>query len=97
MCSEHSTATEHERCLHNLVSSPQNDEREYRMIRLLVILLVIVIVVLVLMMIRMRPSPPKKQPPQQESPREILKRRYAAGKIDEDEYLRRMSGLGQDW
>ncbi|MEU4331171.1 SHOCT domain-containing protein [Nonomuraea dietziae] len=70
------------------------------MIRLLVILLVIVIVVLVLMMIRMRPSPPgsaKKRSPQQESPREILKRRYAAGEIDEDEYLRRMSGLSQDW
>jgi putative membrane protein len=32
-----------------------------------------------------------------EEPREILKRRYAAGEIDEDEYLRRMSGLSQDW
>ncbi|GAA2401427.1 SHOCT domain-containing protein [Nonomuraea africana] len=69
------------------------------MIRLLVILLVIVIVVLVLMMIRMRPSAPKPSQAKsaQEGPREILKRRYAAGEIDEDEYLRRMSGLSQDW
>jgi putative membrane protein len=35
--------------------------------------------------------------PAGDSPREILKRRYAAGEIDEDEYLRRMSGLSQDW
>ncbi|SNS03758.1 putative membrane protein [Streptosporangium subroseum] len=35
--------------------------------------------------------------PTLEEPREILKRRYAAGEIDEDEYLRRMSGLSQDW
>lgn len=32
-----------------------------------------------------------------DEPREILRRRYAAGEIDEDEYLRRMSGLSQDW
>lgn len=65
------------------------------MIKLFVVLLVIILVVLVLMMIRRRPSPPEQ--PQRESPREILKRRYAAGEIDEDEYLRRMSGLNQDW
>ncbi|MFD1940087.1 MULTISPECIES: SHOCT domain-containing protein [Nonomuraea] len=65
------------------------------MIKLLVVLLVIIMVVLVLMMIRRRPSPPAR--PQRESPREILQRRYAAGEIDEDEYLRRMSGLNQDW
>jgi putative membrane protein len=35
--------------------------------------------------------------PPEEDPKEILKRRYAAGEIDEDEYLRRMSGLSQDW
>ncbi|MDF5758680.1 SHOCT domain-containing protein [Spongiactinospora sp. TRM90649] len=35
--------------------------------------------------------------PPADDPREILKRRYAAGEIDEDEYLRRMSGLSQDW
>ncbi|MQA03885.1 MAG: SHOCT domain-containing protein [Streptosporangiales bacterium] len=30
-----------------------------------------------------------------ESPEEVLRRRYAAGEIDEDEYLNRMSGLSQ--
>jgi putative membrane protein len=30
-----------------------------------------------------------------DGPREILRRRYAAGEIDEDEYLRRLSGLSQ--
>jgi putative membrane protein len=41
----------------------------------------------------------ERRPPQPdpEDPSEILKRRYAAGEIDEDEYLRRMSGLSQDW
>ncbi len=28
-----------------------------------------------------------------ESPEEVLRRRYAAGEMDEDEYLRRRSGL----
>jgi putative membrane protein len=31
--------------------------------------------------------------PRQESPEEILKRRYAAGEIDEDEFQRRRAGL----
>ncbi|GAA5055044.1 SHOCT domain-containing protein [Thermocatellispora tengchongensis] len=39
----------------------------------------------------------KPLPPPADDPKEILKRRYAAGEIDEDEYLRRMSGLSQDW
>lgn len=29
----------------------------------------------------------------EESPEELLRRRYAAGEIDEDEFLRRQSGL----
>lgn len=33
--------------------------------------------------------------PGPDGPREILQRRYAAGEIDEDEYLRRLSGLDQ--
>ncbi|MGV9304382.1 SHOCT domain-containing protein [Nonomuraea sp. NPDC003727] len=65
------------------------------MLKLFVVLLLIILVVLVLMMIRRRPAPPARPP--KDSPREILKRRYAAGEIDEDEYLRRMSGLNQDW
>ncbi|WP_246204467.1 SHOCT domain-containing protein [Streptomyces tailanensis] len=35
------------------------------------------------------------RPADAEAPEDILRRRYAAGEIDEDEYLRRMSGLGQ--
>jgi putative membrane protein len=31
----------------------------------------------------------------EDAPRAILRRRYAAGDIDEDEYLRRLSGLSQ--
>ena len=38
--------------------------------------------------------PPEQVPPEQ-VPLEILRRRYAAGEIDEDEYLRRLSGLSQ--
>lgn len=34
-----------------------------------------------------------QQNPEVESPEEILRRRYAAGEIDEDEYFRRRSGL----
>lgn len=30
-----------------------------------------------------------------DAPQQILRRRYAAGEIDEDEYLRRLSGLSQ--
>ncbi|GAB2956461.1 hypothetical protein GCM10023080_014620 [Streptomyces pseudoechinosporeus] len=35
------------------------------------------------------------RPADAEAPQDILRRRYAAGEIDEDEYLRRMTGLGQ--
>jgi putative membrane protein len=33
------------------------------------------------------------QPAPPESPEEILRRRYAAGELDEDEYFRRRAGL----
>ncbi len=33
------------------------------------------------------------QAPRADSPEEILRRRYAAGELDEDEYFRRSSGL----
>ncbi|MER6173487.1 SHOCT domain-containing protein [Streptosporangium sp. NPDC001681] len=67
------------------------------MVRIIVLLFVIaVIAMMVLGMARMIRSfsAPK---PAVDSPREILRRRYAAGEIDEDEYLRRMSGLSQEW
>ncbi|MEV7011373.1 SHOCT domain-containing protein [Streptosporangium sp. NPDC051022] len=64
----------------------------------MLILLVIAVVVLVVF----RPGPVLRalrgeRRPALDDPREILKRRYAAGEIDEDEYLRRMSGLSQEW
>ena len=34
-----------------------------------------------------------QQLPDRNSPEEILRRRYAAGELDEDEYLRRRAGL----
>jgi putative membrane protein len=34
--------------------------------------------------------------PERDEAKEILRRRYAAGEIDEDDYLRRMSGLAAD-
>ncbi|MBB4920192.1 SHOCT domain-containing protein [Streptosporangium saharense] len=69
------------------------------MLRIVLPLLVIAVIVLVLV----RPAPllrmlrGKQRPALEDDPREILKRRYAAGEIDEDEYFRRMSGLSQDW
>lgn len=38
---------------------------------------------------------PASPPPQFESPRDILKRRYAAGEIERDEYFQRMADLTQ--
>lgn len=42
-----------------------------------------------------RRRPRATEPRPEEFPLEILRRRYAAGEIDEDEYLRRLSGLSQ--
>ncbi|GLW10767.1 hypothetical protein Misp01_58950 [Microtetraspora sp. NBRC 13810] len=70
------------------------------MMRLLLVLLLITILALVVLnMARKARAAVVREPlsPPHEDPREILRRRYAAGEIDEDEYLRRMSGLSQDW
>ena len=40
-----------------------------------------------------RPANRAGQVPRADSPEEILRRRYAAGELDEDEYFRRSSGL----
>ncbi|MEU4535183.1 SHOCT domain-containing protein [Streptosporangium sp. NPDC023825] len=65
-----------------------------RILMLLFVVAVIAVVVLgVVMMVRAHAARTSVA----DNPREILKRRYAAGEIDEDEYLRRMSGLSQDW
>ena len=37
--------------------------------------------------------PSQVAPPAQESPRDILKRRYASGEIEREEYLRRLADL----
>ncbi|WP_248959319.1 SHOCT domain-containing protein [Sphaerisporangium perillae] len=57
----------------------------------------IVIISCVLMLVRTWTPRRTEQVRAADNPKEILKRRYAAGEIDEDEYLRRMSGLSQDW
>ncbi|GII78490.1 hypothetical protein Sru01_34720 [Sphaerisporangium rufum] len=57
----------------------------------------LVIVCCVLILVRTWTPRGHKELPAADDPKEILRRRYAAGEIDEDEYLRRMSGLSQDW
>lgn len=54
---------------------------------------VVTMVAVVLTLHLRRPAPPVV--PLGEEAREILRRRYAAGEIDEDDYLRRLSGLTQ--
>ncbi|GAA3137524.1 hypothetical protein GCM10010530_67120 [Kribbella aluminosa] len=39
-----------------------------------------------------RPTTAEREP-RTESPEEVLRRRYAEGEIDEDEYLKRQAGL----
>ncbi|MFB9718593.1 SHOCT domain-containing protein [Planobispora longispora] len=66
---------------------------------MLLVLLVIAVLAAVILGVALvvHTSRKRGQLPDPDDPREILKRRYAAGEIDEDEYLRRMSGLSQDW
>jgi putative membrane protein len=42
---------------------------------------------------RLRGRPPGPLPPSDETPLEVLRRRYAAGELDRDEYLRRSRDL----
>ncbi|MFF3440128.1 SHOCT domain-containing protein [Streptosporangium sp. NPDC002721] len=69
------------------------------MSRILVLIFVIAVIAVVVLGVTMlvRASRARERAAVADNPREILKRRYAAGEIDEDEYLRRMSGLSQDW
>lgn len=53
-----------------------------------------IVAVVVLSARARRTGPPPAVQPREEA-REILRRRYAAGEIDEDEYLQRLSGLAQ--
>ncbi|GAA4187296.1 hypothetical protein GCM10022252_20570 [Streptosporangium oxazolinicum] len=69
-----------------------------RVLVLLFVIAVIAVVVLgVTLLVRASAARAAEARASADNPREILKRRYAAGEIDEDEYLRRMSGLSQDW
>ncbi|GAA3118519.1 hypothetical protein GCM10010466_06820 [Planomonospora alba] len=66
--------------------------------RLAVVLLVVAVVVAVVLGLALVLHTSRaRRRPVADDPKEILRRRYAAGEIDEDEYLRRMSGLSQDW
>ncbi|MFF5210625.1 SHOCT domain-containing protein [Streptosporangium sp. NPDC000396] len=67
------------------------------MIRILLILFILALIAAVVLGLALMRRASKARNPVLENPREILKRRYAAGEIDEDEYFRRMSGLSQDW
>lgn len=64
-----------------------------------ILLIVGLIIIISCVLVLVRTWTPRRPPeiPAADNPREILKRRYAAGEIDEDEYLRRMSGISQDW
>ncbi len=49
---------------------------------------------LVIVVVRaVRPGDRDVEAPRADSPEEILRRRYAAGELDEDEYFRRSAGL----
>jgi putative membrane protein len=67
------------------------------------ILVTVLVVLLVVFLVRQATHPsgsgvgtaqaPPTLPPAPESPREILRRRYAAGEIDREDYLKRLSDL----
>ncbi|GII03713.1 hypothetical protein Pta02_57210 [Planobispora takensis] len=68
--------------------------------RMVMVLFVIAVIAAVVLGVALMVHTAKRRSsalPAPDDPREILRRRYAAGEIDEDEYLRRMSGLSQDW
>jgi putative membrane protein len=65
--------------------------------RIVMVIFVIAVIAVVVIGIALVIRGSRASKPVLDDPREILRRRYAAGEIDEDEYLRRMSGLSQDW
>ncbi|WP_406312955.1 SHOCT domain-containing protein [Streptosporangium sp. NBC_01639] len=67
------------------------------MTRIVLFLFIIAVVAAVVLGVALVLRASRRPKPVSDDPREILRRRYAAGEIDEDEYLRRMSGLSQDW
>ena len=65
------------------------------LVSLVVLVLAVVGGVRLVRELRRRDAKPIGSAPYEEAPKEILRRRYAAGEIDEDEYLRRLAGLSQ--
>jgi putative membrane protein len=65
--------------------------------RIVLVFFIVAVIAAVVIGIALMGRGSTERKPVRDEPREILKRRYAAGEIDEDEYLRRMSGLSQDW
>jgi putative membrane protein len=65
--------------------------------RIVMVVFVIAVIAVVVIGIALVVRGSTASKPVLDDPKEVLKRRYAAGEIDEDEYLRRMSGLSQDW
>jgi putative membrane protein len=57
------------------------------------ITVLVLAVVGIIWLVRKNDSPRPTPPTLTQAPEELLRRRYAAGEIDEDEYLRRRSGL----
>ncbi|GIH27975.1 hypothetical protein Aph01nite_62850 [Acrocarpospora phusangensis] len=57
------------------------------------LLFLLAVVIGVVMVVVLSRHPRHAFPAHTEDPREILRRRYAAGEIDEAEYLRRLSTL----
>jgi putative membrane protein len=57
------------------------------------IALLVLAVVGIIWLVRRIDGPPPIPPTHGETPEELLRRRYAAGEIEEDEYTRRRSGL----
>ena len=54
---------------------------------------IILLVIIVMIAKGLLSNPPGSAPPTNESPMDILKRRYAQGEIDEEEFERRKKGL----
>lgn len=88
MRAENTATTQYESRLHRSIIGVM------RLLLPLFLMAIVVVVILGMMLAANRKSVEKRK---LDDPREILKRRYAAGEIGEDEYLRRMSGLDQNW
>jgi putative membrane protein len=60
---------------------------------LLVVALIVLAVVGIVVLVRSSERRPEATTRQRESPQDVLRRRYAAGEIDEEEFERRLAAL----